>query len=160
MHANGQCLADFGAAQTMLARSGRVHFHHLPPSFCRFDGECLQEGTPARIVDLFGKHAFGHAADAEFFHGDELVITHDLSRQLVQEISPLIGNMLVDSLEFTDRVAPSVRPLDATGHLALRPAQALLSAGVPARIGYQFSGAEGGEVIQAHVDSDIGIYLW
>ena len=46
VYPDGQRLADFQATQAMLARSGRVHFHHSPPSLCRFGGEFFQEGTP------------------------------------------------------------------------------------------------------------------
>ena len=104
---------------------------------------------------LLGKHALGHAADVELFDGNKLVAVNDLARKLMHDISALIGNVLVDALELPHGLAAAVRPLDAACHLALRPPQTLLSAPVPARIGYQFSRAERGEVFQTDVNTDI-----
>ena len=137
MHPDRQRLADFQAAQAMLARPGRVHLHHSPSSLCRFDGEFSQEGTPCRIVHLLGEHALGHAADVQLFDGNELVAVNDLTRELVHEISPLIGDMLVNALQLPHGLAAADRPLYAARHLALCPPQTLLSAPVPARVGYQ-----------------------
>ena len=154
MHSNGQGLAAFAAAQAVLARFGRVHFHHSSPSFCRFDAECLQEATPTRIVDLLGKHASGHAADVQLFDGDQLVAVDDLAGELACIVRSLIGDMLVDALELADGLASAIRPLDAMRHLALCPPQAPLGPLVPAGVGNEVSVAEGGEVFQAHVDAD------
>ena len=126
MHPNGQGLADSAAAQAMLARSGRVHFHHSPPSFCRFDGEFVKEGTPTRIVDLFGKHASGHAADVQLFDDNQLVAVDDLAGELVCVVGSLAGDALVDALKLTDGFASAIRSLDASGDLALRSPQAFL----------------------------------
>ena len=134
MHSNGQGLADLATAQAVLARSGRVHFHHSSPSFCRFDAECLQEVTPARIVDLLGKHASGHAADVQLFDGDQLVAVDDLAGELVCVVGSLIGDALVDALKLTDGLTSTIRPLDATRHLALCPPQAPLGTLVPAGV--------------------------
>ena len=120
MHPDGQRLSDFAAAQAMLARPGRIHCHHSPSSLCRFDDELFQEGTPCRIVYLLGKHALGHAADVQLFNGDELVAVNDLSRQFMREISPLIGNMLMDALQLPHGLAAAGRPFDAACHLARR----------------------------------------
>lgn len=79
--------------------------NHSPPSSCRFDGELVQEGTPARIMNLLGKDALGHAADAQVFDGDELIAIDDPARELVHEVRPLIGDMLVDVLRFAGELA-------------------------------------------------------
>ena len=62
MHTNGQRLADFTAAQTVLTRSDWIYLYDSPPSLCRFDGELVEKGMPARIVNRLGKKTFGHAA--------------------------------------------------------------------------------------------------
>ena len=69
-----------------------------------------QEGTPCRIVPLLGEHASGHAADVELFDGNELVAVNDLTRELVHEISPLIGDMLVNALQLPHGLAAADRP--------------------------------------------------
>ena len=156
MHPNRQGLADFAAAQAILARSRRVHLHHAPSSLCRFDGELVQEGTPARVVYLLGKQALGQAADVQVLDGDELVAVDDPTRELVHEVSPLIGDTFVDALEFTHGLPSAVRSLDAPCHLALCPPQAPLGALVPARVRNEVARAERREVLQAHVDADFG----
>ena len=135
MQTNSQRLADFLAAETMLARSDRVHFHHSPSNFCRYGREVVQERTPARIVNLFGEHAPGHAADVQLFDGDELVAVNDAARPFVREISPLVSDMLVHVLGFTDSLAPAVRPLDVARRFALYPTQASLGSLVPPGVG-------------------------
>ena len=59
-------------------------------------------------MHLFGKHASGHAANVEVFDGDELVGIDDSAGELVREVSPLIGDALVDALKLADGLASAV----------------------------------------------------
>ena len=151
----GSCGPRFRHGQRWLVPAGLTSTT-LPSSFCRFDGELVEEGTPAGIVYLFSEHAFGHALDVQVFDGDELVVVDDLASELVYEVGASVGNALVYLLEFPDSLSASVRSSGASGDLALRPSQAFLGALVPARVRYEVSGAEGGEVFEAY-DADFRV---
>src|SRR5690606_10731214 len=79
----------------VLARERRVYRHDSPTSFCRFEGEDVDELPPARVMDAGGCVTARHVLRAKVLVDDVVVLVDDLPRELVVEVAPAVSGALM-----------------------------------------------------------------
>jgi hypothetical protein len=114
---------------TILGRVGGFHKNDCPASVFSFALESLLEVSPTGIEDALGEVPVNHAPYRQIFNCDATKPQNKIVRQLVQEVFSLVGDVLRESRQDTNRFAsigtaalsPSNPPLKDTKP-SLRPA--------------------------------------
>src|SRR5947208_11155318 len=101
-----------------------------------------------------GKPTARQALDVQVLYGDDAVVIHQFTRQLVLEIVALLEHMAIEFGNSAAGTFPAARPLRASGNVALLAPKFFLGCAVPSRIVYDFGIAGYSEGFQANVDAN------
>jgi hypothetical protein len=92
----------------------------------RFRQQDQEEGSPGGVLNRLGEHASSHSFHVQVFDGDQAVLVHELPRDLVMKISPLVANMCMYPLQGLHRFSASMTALLPASDPALGTSQPAL----------------------------------
>jgi hypothetical protein len=127
MPALAQGLGYGGTARTPLAGAVGVYLDQFSPSFFHFVREKGQEISPPSIINRLSQHPASQSFDVQILNGNQVMSVDYLTGHLVMEVRPLILNMLVHSLEYSNCLPPPVATFLAPGYLSLSTSEGSLS---------------------------------
>lgn len=157
MNANAETFNDNRtAAATELARVGRFHGDASSASFFRFVLDHLPEHAQRRVVGGQGQVVVAsHKREGQILNRNIAIGVDDPARDLMPELAPGVGNLLMQDGDLPRRLAPVGATLLAAGHPPLGDAKGGKVLSQPAWVVDDCSIGEGQQVMQPHVDADI-----
>ena len=118
------------------------------------------EHAPTSIKDALGQLGFRKPTNVQIFNRHEVVVTNQISSQLVQEVIPLIAGLLMQSRQHDSRLATVAAPLRlATECLLCAPEFARLCA-IPARVVDPLPGGKSSQGFKADINADAQAGGW
>lgn len=147
------------AARADLGRTVGVDPANQRTSFLGFVRQHKQELRPTGVSHTLAHVAAAEALDVQVFDSDETVLLHEPSRELVLEIPPLVGNVLVQPSDLAAQLSISTTAPFAASTLALEQGQFLFGLAKPTGVLDHLASGEGSEVSQAHIDPHSRTYL-
>lgn len=153
MPALSQRLANIRATGTRLRSAARIDLNKHTPGTFSLVRDHIQKSSPASIVDGLRQHPAGEPFDIQSFSRDQAKAINQLSRFFVVEVSPLILNVRMGTLQHQHRLAPSARALPAPRYASLRDSQGRLPGGIITRVVDGRSIAQGCKMREAHVNA-------
>ena len=135
------------ALRAVLRGIGRVDGDRYPTSFFRFVGQALPELRPCRVVNGFRKTTImHHAIDSEVFNGDQAVVVHQPTRQLMRKVMALKPDTLMQPSYALTRLGTLRRPFLCLVELAIGLGQFFLFLAKEAWAGYLLAVRQGSEL--------------
>ena len=148
----------FSAARANLARR-----EELPNSddylsvALRLRGELSEEFTPCGIPDTFCQFMiFHHILGGEAFHADDVVLPHNLSRQLLLVVSSHVGDMLLKTGDPQASLLAVLASLLLSGKLPLKASELLLTLSEVLGVFVFISIAGDSKILDTEVQTDGG----
>jgi len=94
-------------------------------SYC-FVGQHINESSPRHITDMLGKAMVSnHSFDIQIFNCNERIGFSEPATELVQEVSPLVGNLVMQSGDFESCFIPVFASFDFSAQPSLQEFQSL-----------------------------------
>ena len=113
--------------------------------------------TPRGIHDGFRQLVvLDHILHGEVLHTDNVVVSNEPRRHLMDGVIPLVGDFLMDACDPEFCLFPVVAPLCFSGELPLEASQFLLVLGIGTRVVKLIFIGSDGEVLESEVDTDHG----
>jgi hypothetical protein len=117
--------------------------------------EELPKHEPTAVEDALAQVLVAyHVANAQVFQRDPIVVAHKFGRQLVREVAPLVGDMLMPTLDGKQLLASVLAAFLGTRKLTLQPSQLCLPRPVVVWVLDLFAVAGGDQRGDTHVDPD------
>src|SRR5438445_12395161 len=123
---------------------------HRPALSALYDSFRMKPDHAASCTDLASVPP-RQALDVQILHGDDTVVIHKFTRQLVLEIVALLEHMAIEFGNDAAGTFPAARPLRASGNVALLAPKFFLGCAEPSRIVYHFGIAGYREGFQANI---------
>ena len=119
----------FSAARANLARRKELpHSDNYLSVALRLIGELPEEFTPCGVTDtLCHLMIFHHVLGREALHADDIVLPHDLSRELLLVVPPHVSDMLLKTSDPQASLLAVPASLLLSGKLPLKASQLLLT---------------------------------
>ena len=146
----------FTAARANLARRKELPHSddHLSVAL-RLIGELPEEFTPCGVTDtLCHLMIFHHVLGREALHADDIVLPHDLSRELLLVVPPHVSNMLLKTSDPQASLLAVPASLLLSGKLPLKASELLLTLSEILGIFVFLSIAGDNEIFDAEVQTD------
>ena len=144
----------FGAC--LRCRGEGFVFDELSSSTLSLIGQHTQKHSPRRISDMFSETMITkHTPDVKGLNADETILINEYSTLLVHEISSLISNLDVTLSNLITGFPTIHRTLLFPAQSPLKFLQPMLGFDEKARIADRVSVAQGGEVLQPNINSDL-----
>lgn len=158
MRTNGQTFNDNRTATaTELACSGGSDGRHLSTGALSLVLKHRPERAQSRVVGGQGQVAVaGHEREGQILNSDIAVAVDDPAGGLMPELAPRVSDTLMQHSDLTGSLVPVGTTLLATGHATLSHAQVGQVVPQPARIVDDRSIGQRQQVVDTHVDADIG----
>lgn len=158
MRTNGQTFDDNRTATaTGLASVARVHGDALNTSFFRFVFEHLPEHAQRRVMSGQGQIAVAsHESEGQIFNSDIAIAIDNPARGLMPELAPGIGDLFMQHGDLPRSLAPVGTAFLAPSHSSLGDTQSGKVGTQPARIVDDRAVRESQQVMQPHIDTNIG----
>ena len=153
MNSNRKFLFHQPATPAALLRGAeRIHGNDRNTSFFRFVFQAVPQSAPARIVRREGQVPVSvYERQRHALQGDQVVVPHQAPGELVLQFQPLVGDMLMQAGDLTQGGLAPAAALHLAGSMALQKAQLSQAGAEPARVLDQFTGRQGDQRVQAHI---------
>ena len=148
----------FTAARANLARRKELPHSddHLSVAL-RLIGELPEEFTPCGVTDtLCHLMIFHHVLGREALHADDIVLPHDLSRELLLVVPPHVSDMLLKTSDPQASLLAVPASLLLSGKLPLKASELLLTLGEILGVFVFLSIAGDNEIFNTEVQTDGG----
>jgi len=143
-------------ARAILRGVRGVHRRKLPTGPCCLVRKQVDELTPRRVMNTLGQTmVMRHSVDRQVLHRDEIKHIDDATTVLVGEVTPSPRNALMYPRHRVSVPGPLRRAFLQLAVRALYLRQRLFLAAEEAGIGNLSAGAEGGEGLESHVNTNL-----
>jgi hypothetical protein len=147
-------LLDSLTAQACLACPGRVDFYHSASGAFCLGAKFGNKSRPSGIVHGLGEETPGHSLDVQIFDCNKTVQRHQPEGYFVVEVRPLISDVRMNSLKFTNCLASAARTSPTPRDLALCSAEFGLRFPIMSRLVDFCPVRKHDKRLQAQVDAD------
>lgn len=114
------------------------------------------EHSPSSIAYLLRPEAvIHHTFDVQLLDGDERISIDNLPAEFMQEITPLVGNLVLQPCYFESCFSPVFRAFDLPAQSSLQKLEPLFGLDEEARILNLLSIGESCEALQSDIDADL-----
>ena len=112
-------LSTTGGAE-LTGRKEPVYRDYLFPVPCCLILQLPPKFTPTCVGDCFRQlMVFDHVGRSQILNRNQIIVPHKAGRQFMENILPLVGDMLVQSCHLKSCFFPAVAPLCFSGELTL-----------------------------------------
>src|SRR3990167_5648246 len=140
---------------TGLARVSRIDLHQLRTACYSFVFQALDERTPRSISYLFSETMImSHSFDIQILNCNSRISQSKASAQLMQEITPSVGNLEMLSCQLETCFSSVSRAFDLSAQSSLQELQSLFSLEQMPRVSNDFAIAQSGKVLQADINAN------
>ena len=142
--------------RTNLRRPPGINFRYPTTSIASFVVEHSDELSPGSVGHALRDVAAAKAVDVQIFDGDEAKLVDQSVRELVLEVTPLVGNVLMLFGEQKSQLLIALTTRFCARSLALSDGKLFLRGAEPTGIIDLLTRGQRSEKLKAHINADFG----